>query len=183
MTRSLIESLIDPLLAREGGYVDHPDDRGGETCWGITVSVARDCGYDGPMQDLPRAVASRIYQLHYWTRPKLDLVAALAPAVAAEMFDTGVNMGPAVAARFLQRALNAMNRRAKDWPDVTVDGQIGPATLRALERYMQVRRDAGVLARALDCLQGARYITLAEARPASESFVYGGLATRTGKAA
>lgn len=183
MTRSLIESLIEPLLAREGSYVDHPDDRGGETCWGITVAVAREHGYDGPMRDLPRAVASRIYQLHYWTRPKLDLVAPLAPAVAAEMFDTGVNMGPLVAVRFLQRALNAMNRRGQDWPDVAVDGLIGPATLHALERYMAVRKDATVLARALDCLQGARYIALAEARPANESFVYGWLAARTGLAA
>lgn len=178
-----IESLLESLLVREGGYANHPDDRGGETCWGITAAVARGHGYDGPMRDLPRDVARRIYRLRYWTLPKLDLVAALAPAVAAEMFDTGVNMGPGVAVRFLQRALNAMNRQQRDWSDVTVDGAVGPATLHALERFLAVRKDADVLTRALDCLQGARYIALAEARPANESFVYGWLSARTGKAA
>jgi lysozyme family protein len=50
-----IESLIDDVLAREGGYVDHPDDRGGATNFGITERVARASGYDGPMRELPRA--------------------------------------------------------------------------------------------------------------------------------
>ena len=48
-------------------------------------------------------------------RPGFDRVDPLAPGVAAELFDTGVNMGPAVAVAFVQRALNALNRGARDY--------------------------------------------------------------------
>ena len=52
------DTLIDDLIDREGGYVDHPADRGGRTCFGITEAVARAHGYDGAMRDLPRATAA-----------------------------------------------------------------------------------------------------------------------------
>ena len=50
-----VEGLIDALIDREGGYVDHPADKGGATCFGITQAVARAHGYAGPMRQLPRA--------------------------------------------------------------------------------------------------------------------------------
>lgn len=105
-----IEDLLDELVEREGGYVDHPADRGGPTCWGITQEVARAAGWTGPMRRLPRPLAIDIYQRRYWLSPGLHRVAERAPTLAAELFDTGVNMGPTVAAGFLQRTLNAMNR-------------------------------------------------------------------------
>ena len=49
-----VDQLIDGLIAREGGFVDHPADRGGATNWGITDAVARAHGYTGPMALLPR---------------------------------------------------------------------------------------------------------------------------------
>ena len=42
-----IDDLIDDLIAREGGFVDHPADKGGPTRWGITQAVARRHGYMG----------------------------------------------------------------------------------------------------------------------------------------
>ena len=91
-------------------------------------------------------------------------------------------MGPAVAATFLQRALTALNRRGKDYPDLTPDGKIGVMTLAALQGYMRIRGKSGetVLLRALEALQGERYLSLAERRPANESFLYGWLANRIG---
>lgn len=105
-----IDSLIDDLIDRQGGYVHHPADRGGATCWGVTEAVARGEGYHGAMRTLPREVAASIYRRLYWLRPALDRVHARAPDLGAELFDTGVNMGPAIAVAFLQRALNALNR-------------------------------------------------------------------------
>lgn len=175
-----VEMLIEAVVAREGGYVADPADRGGATCWGITERVARQQGYAGPMRDLPKAEATAIYRRLYWLRPKLDRVAARAPALAGELFDTGVNMGPATAIGFLQRALNALNRGASDYPDVAVDGAIGPKTLAALDGFLARRSIEDVLIRAVDVLQGARYIALAEAQPADEAFVYGWLANRVG---
>jgi lysozyme family protein len=175
-----IESLIDAVIAREGGYVADPADRGGATCWGITERVARQQAYAGRMCDLSKDDAAAIYRRLYWLRPKLDQVAVRAPALAGELFDTGVNMGPAVAIGFLQRALNALNRGGSDYPDVAVDGAIGPKTLAALEGFLARRGSEEVLVRAVDALQGARYVELAEERPAAEAFVYGWLANRVG---
>jgi lysozyme family protein len=177
-----VDALIDEVIDREGGYSDHPGDRGGATRWGITEAVARTEGFRGPMQVLPRAQAVAIYRRLYWTAPGLDRVATRAPRLAAELFDTGVNMGPVTAAGFLQRALNALNRGGADYADLPVDGAIGARTLAALDRFL-ARRGAGgeaVLLKAVEALQGERYLALAEARPANEAFLYGWLANRIG---
>lgn len=177
-----IDDLIEMLLRREGGFVDHPDDRGGPTNFGITEAVARAAGYAGAMRNLPRGTAADIYKKRYWYGTGFDRVNALAPRIAAELFDTGVNMGPAVATGFLQRSLNALNRRERDWPDIPQSRTIDTATLGALKALVAARGKVGetVLLRALEALQGARYIELAELRPANESFVYGWLAGRIG---
>ena len=177
-----IDQLIDAVLDREGGYSNHPADRGGETNFGITTAVARANGYDGVMRDLPVGTARAIYRRLYWLRPRFDAVAAQAPLVAAELFDTGVNMGPPAAVAFLQRALNALNRGATDYPDMPVDGLIGAITLAGLAAFL-ARRGAGgerVLLKAIEALQGERYLALAERRPANEAFLYGWLANRIG---
>ena len=178
----MIDQLIDAVIDREGGYSDHPADRGGATRFGITEAVARANGYAGDMRHFSRVAAVAIYRRIYWTRPQLDQVAARAPALAAELFDTGVNMGPAVAVTFLQRALNALNRGASDYPDVVLDGRIGAQTLAALDRFLLTRRTSGetVLVKAIEALQGERYVALAEQRPANEAFLYGWLANRLG---
>jgi lysozyme family protein len=178
-----IDDLIDTLIEREGGYANHPSDRGGPTKYGITEAVARAHGYSGAMRDLPRDEAAAIYKRLYWLRPRFDQVAKRSQAVAGELFDTGANMGPAVAATFLQRALSALNRDRKDYADLVPDGRIGAATLAALDTFLQLRGKAtgeNVLLRALDALQGERYIRLAERRPANEAFLYGWLANRIG---
>ena len=179
-----IDQLIDALIEREGGYVNHPSDKGGPTCFGITEAVARAHGYRGAMRQMPREDAVAIYKRLYWLRPRFDKVAHRSPVIAAELFDTGANMGPAVAATFLQRALTALNRNGSDYADLTPDGRIGEVTLRALDAFFAVRGRAGgesVLLRALEALQGERYLRLAERRPANEAFLYGWLANRIGE--
>jgi lysozyme family protein len=178
----MIDDLIDAVIDREGDYSNHPADRGGATRWGITEPVARANGYAGDMRDFAREAAVAIYRRIYWLRPGFDRVTARAPLIAAELFDTGVNMGPAVATGFLQRALNALNRGARDYPDVLLDGRIGPQTLDALDRFLAQRGAGGetVLLKAIEALQGERYLSLAERRPANEAFLYGWLANRLG---
>jgi lysozyme family protein len=172
------------LIDREGAFVDHPADKGGPTCFGISQAVARAHGYAGPMRNLPRQEAAEIYRRLYWSRPRFYEVAGRSPRLAAELFDTGVNMGPAVAVTFLQRALTALNRNGSDYPDLTPDGRIGPATLSALDAFLARRGRTGgetVLLRALEALQGERYLRLAERRPANAAFLYGWLANRIGE--
>jgi lysozyme family protein len=178
-----VELLVDALIEREGGYVNHPADKGGPTCFGITEAVARAHGYRGSMRQLPRDEAAAIYKRLYWLRPRFDEIAKRSSRLGAEIFDTGANMGPAVAATFLQRALTALNRNATDYPDLVPDGRIGAQTLAALDAFLAMRGGSGeaVLLRALEALQGERYLRLAERRPANEAFLYGWLANRMGE--
>jgi lysozyme family protein len=67
-----IDQLIDDLITREGGYSNHPADRGGPTRYGITEAVARAHGYTGPMSLLPRDEAAAINRRLYWLRPRYD---------------------------------------------------------------------------------------------------------------
>ena len=177
-----VDGLIDDIIAREGGYSNHPADRGGPTRWGVTEAVARAHGYRGDMRSYPREDAVAVYRRIYWLRPGFDRIATHAPKIAAELFDTGVNMGPEVAAGFLQRALTALNRGASDYPDIQVDRRVGDATVAALRTFL-ARRGAGgeaVLLKAIEALQGERYLRLAEQRPANEAFLCGWLANRLG---
>ena len=175
-----IDHLIEELIDREGGFSNHPADRGGPTCWGVTEAVARAHGHAGHMRALAREDAAAIYRRSYWLRPGLDRVAMRCPRVAAEMFDTGVNMGAETAVGFLQRALNALNRGARDYPDVPASHRIDAATEKALDGFMRKRGGSGetVLLKAIEALQGERYLRLAERRPANEAFLYGWLANR-----
>ena len=177
-----VDALIGEVIGREGGYSNHPADRGGATRWGVTEAVARAHGYRGDMREYPRAEAVNVYRRLYWLRPGFDRIAAHAPKVAAELFDTGVNMGPAVAAGFLQRALNALKRNERDYADIPVDRRIGDSTVAALARFLARRGRDGekVLLKAIEALQGERYLSLAEQRPANEAYLYGWLANRLG---
>lgn len=181
MTAKILQ-LIDRVIGVEGGHVNHPSDRGGETIWGIIEQVARAYGYTGPMRTMPRPIAVEIYRKRYWEEPGLARVFDLAPRLAAEMFDTGVNMGTSIPGQFLQRALNVLNRRGQDYPDIATDGRIGTMTIASLRALLKTRGEAGeeVLIKACEALQGARYIGIAEGRDSQEDFVYGWLAHRVG---
>lgn len=178
-----VTTLIDAVIAREGGYSHHPADRGGPTNWGITLAVAQANGYAGDMRALSRAQAAAIYRRLYWDQPGYAFIAKMDPAIAAELFDTAVNMGVGTATGFLQRALNALNRNQQDYPDLIVDRTIGARTLAALRAFRALRGKAGdaVLLKAVEAMQGERYIALAERRPANEAFLYGWLANRIGQ--
>lgn len=175
-----IDKLIDGVIGREGGYVNDPRDPGGATIWGITERVARANGYTGPMKDMPREAAKNIYFAQYVQKPGFAAVMAESEAVAEELVDTGVNMGPPIAGLMLQKALNGLNNQARDYPDLLEDADFGPASIAALKAYLAKRGKDGeaVLLKALNCLQGARYIEIARGRPASEAFLFGWLRTR-----
>lgn len=174
------DASFDKLLKIEGGYSDDARDLGGKTNWGITEKVAREHGYTGDMRALGLKQARAIYKSAYWDALNLDAVDALSPAVAHELFDTGVNMGVRMAALFLQRILNVFNRAGSDYEDVVMDGRVGDRTVHALRAILSRRGKLGetVLLRALNALQGARYIEITENRRENEAFVFGWFANR-----
>lgn len=176
----LFDKLFYHLIIAEGGYSDHPSDRGGKTQYGITIAVARENGYQGDMRDLTKDQAKEIYYKQYWVRPGFEKVSLVNEAVAAEMFDTGVNMGTGVAALFLQQSLNVLNRGQKDYNDIAEDRQIGNGSIEALKKYMKLRGTEGekVLLRCLNGLQFGRYFSLSLNRQTQEDFMYGWVRTR-----
>lgn len=176
----LIDRIIDGILAREGGYVNHPDDKGGPTKYGITEAEARRNGWTGLIQDITEDFARQVYRTRYWTEPGFDKVATVSEAIAEEVCDTGVNMGVRTSSKYLQRALNALNLKGELFADSPVDGLIGPMTISALTSFLAKRGKEGeqVLLKALNCLQGARYIELCEERQTNESFLYGWMRQR-----
>jgi lysozyme family protein len=175
-------TLINKVIAREGDYANHPADRGGPTRWGVTEAVARAHGYRGDMRDFPRDDAAEIYRRLYWLKPGFDRVASVLPIIAAELFDTGINMGPATATGFLRRAINALNRGGSDYADVPQTGAVDDILIAALKAFASKRGNPGeaVLLKAIEALQGERYVRLSETRPANEAFLYGWLANRIG---
>jgi lysozyme family protein len=112
---SNFDAIIEKVLLSEGGYVNHPDDPGGETNFGITKRVAEAHGYAGNMIDMTRERAKDIYRLSYWKRIQGD---KFTYDVAMNLMDAAVNHGIGNAVRMLQRAL-----------DIADDGVIGKVTL------------------------------------------------------
>jgi len=175
-----IDDIIDAVIKAEQGYVNDPADRGGETNYGITVAVARANGYTGNMRDMPLALARRIYLQRYVNEPKFDRVIAIDGRIGAELVDTGVNMGPHRSAEFLQRWLNAFNDTGSRYQELFVDGRLGEISLAALTAYIKWRGKEGidVMLRALNSIQGARYLEIVEGNKSQRRFAYGWIRNR-----
>lgn len=113
------DRAFDRLIGNEGGYSNNPADPGGETMWGITIAVARENGYLGPMVDMPRDTAKVIYRAKYWDAAQCE---QLPFSVAFQVLDAAVNHGVTQSIRFLQSACK-----------VPVDGSIGAQTIAAVQ--------------------------------------------------
>lgn len=175
-----INQIIDGVIGKEGRYSNNPNDTGGETMWGITIGTARANGYQGPMKDMPRPTAAEIYRKKYVVEPGFDKVLAISEKIGEELVDTGVNMGVSIPGPWLQRWLNVFNNGGKLYADLKADGAIGPMTIAALKAFLAARGAEGekVLARALNCSQGSRYLDITEKREANETFIYGWMNNR-----
>ena len=168
MSRS-VEQMIDDVIRREGGYVDHPQDRGGPTKFGITqATLSRHLGRPASAEDvrgLERAVAAEIYRREYYGKPRLDL---LPERIQPFLFDAAVNHGPGRAVRFVQEVCNDAG-----FGPLAVDGACGPLTGRvagAAERAM-----GDWLLAALVEERRNFYVALVERDPAQRVFLKGWL--------
>jgi lysozyme family protein len=169
--------IIGAVVALEGGFVDHPSDPGGATNWGITERVARQNGYRGPMSALPKQTAIDIYRRQYIERPGFLPLVEIDPAVAQEVIDTGVNMGPARPTRFFRRAVNATCNTS-----LPITDSMDAVTVKA---WADCRANLGPVAcvRMLDSLDGqqrAEYDRLVRVNPKLRVFHRGWINHRIG---
>ena len=119
--KTSFEEIINQVLEHEGGYVNDPDDAGGETKYGI----AKRWYPDVDIKNLTKEQAKKIYHQDYWRPAKCDQ----APEKLRHIyFDMCVNFGRRGAVKVLQQAANSKSRNK-----IEVDGGIGPATLRAIK--------------------------------------------------
>lgn len=162
-----VRRLAEEIVAREGGYVDDPNDPGGATNHGVTIHTMRRLGLDltgdgridaADVRALTRAQAVEIFVTHYYHRPRID---ALPEALRASVFDMYVNAG-ANAVRILQRLLAEMGY------DIAVDGAIGPQTVRLAAAAAQAA--PAHLADAYGIARREYYYALADRRPASRRY-------------
>lgn len=117
---TVFEKIIPWVLQHEGGYVNHPNDPGGETKYGITKRTYPELD----IKNLTLDQAKQIYYEDWWKRQQYDKIED--PRVAAKVFDTAINTGPSPAHVMLQRSLHACGKRY-----VTIDGVLGPQTFGA----------------------------------------------------
>jgi len=122
--------MIDAILAREGGFVDHPADDGGPTKYGITQkTLSAYLGYSAMRSDvenLSEDLARDIYESRYYLGPRID---RLPQDVQPFVLDSAVNHGPRRAIKFVQSVCNQAGCK----PQIDEDGVMGPGTRRAVE--------------------------------------------------
>ena len=150
---------IPTVLKHEGGYVNDPNDAGGETAYGISRRSYPDLN----IAHLTRTEAEQIYQRDFWMPLQLDAVND--QQVATKVFDSAVLIGKSRAVKFLQRAVQSAGGGI-----VTVDGHLGPATLQAVNTASPL-----LLMEAYRHLLATYYEGLAEAIPADGKFLNGWL--------
>lgn len=158
-----VAAVLAAVFAHEGGYVNDLRDPGGETNYGITVAVARDYGYTGPMRNLTKETASNIYLSNYINKPGYGELITLSPAVGQKVVDAAVNTGTARSSRWLQTALNSYSRGGLDYPQLTVDGKVGAGTNAAYAALQKKRgkvKACELVIKAIDTQQGQHYMSL-----------------------
>ncbi|MGR3434024.1 MAG: holin-associated N-acetylmuramidase [Shimia sp.] len=162
-----VQDIADRIVAREGGFVNDPDDPGGATKYGVTIGTMRRLGLDldgngrvttADVRRLTRAQAADIFLTHYLRGPRIDeLPEALQPTI----FDMQVNAGTN-AVRILQRLLGKMGFAT------AIDGAIGPDTIAKTAQARNAAPDHIVDAYGIE--RRNYYYALADRRPASRKY-------------
>ena len=129
---------IEKTLSHEGGYVNDPNDPGGETNWGIAKKFYPDVD----IKNLTREGDIEIYHKDFWIPLHCE---DLPENIALEIFDTAVNTSQRRAAKILQGSLILLGNQ------VTLDGVIGSQTVTAVSVYPH--QDA-----LLKCMNGFQFM-------------------------
>lgn len=165
------------VLKNEGGYVNHPADRGGETYKGIARNMQRNWAgwavidseksqamFPGRLEqnaELQRLV-KEFYRTQFWNAVKGDSITH--QSVANMLFDFSVNMGISAGVTLVQRACTILNKT------VSVDGVVGGGTLNAVNSL-----NPKDLVQVIKACAAARYLQIVESRPTNHVFIKGWL--------
>jgi hypothetical protein len=143
--------ILDKVIEHEGGYLNDPDDPGGETKYGI----AKKSNPDVDIKNLTIEEAKKIYWEKYWVPNKVDKVPSQLKYI---YYDMCVNMGRSNSVKVLQSAANQKGA------NIAVDGGIGPNTLKAIDNLELERARA---------FRVKYYADLCSAKPTLLKYYYG----------
>jgi len=157
----IFDFAFEDLMKLEGEYVNDPDDPGQETNWGISKKSYPDLD----IATITKGYAKEIYRRDFWDSIWLDKV--VNDFIAAELFEQGVHMGPAVAIENAQRACNYLGEKLR------VDGVMGVKTLHAVN--LQSGKGQEALLKVLNAIQFNRYLKLVTDNPKLKKYSRGWL--------
>jgi Putative secretion activating protein len=123
---------FDRLIGHERGYVNDPNDPGGETNWGISKRTYPDLD----IAALTREDAKAIYLRDFWLPVQGETLPA---SIAYQLFDFAVNSGIDTAIRYFQRAIG-----------VADDGHFGPYSKAIAAKTSESDMVMGLCAERLD---------------------------------
>ena len=146
------KEAFDKTIGHEGGWNHRASDRGGETYKGIArryhaeSKVWRYIDLAKQSENFPKNINHRrlekyvedFYRTEFWNPIKGFLIPD--QDIANMVFDVAVNGGVTRASKYFQQILNVLNRRGLDYPDLKVDGILGPKSITTLKLYLY-RRD------------------------------------------
>lgn len=116
-------AILDEIIRREGGFINHPSDTGGPTKYGITQrTLSQYRGVPASVDDvrnLTEDEARAIYTDRYIARPGFNRI--LNASLMGLIVDCGINHGRKRASKWLQKAVG-----------VTQDGVLGPISIAAI---------------------------------------------------
>ena len=176
---------------REGGYVNDPVDKGGETHRGVARKFNGDwAGWliidkikkEHPTDFVDRINASEeladlakeLFRKRYWNPVRGDEIPD--QHIANKVFDTGVNQGVGTSTKYLQQGLNLLNRNGKNYADIEVDGKFGGETMATLKSFLKLEYDRpDYLLKVLNLLQANHYMEIMRKDPTQERFARGWL--------
>jgi len=178
------EKAYKKLVRFEGGYVFDKDDKGGETYKGIArnfnpnwegwklIETSKEYYGEDFAEHLHESEyleweVQKFYKEKFWD---VFLCDSLPYQIAEEIFEISVNTGIVRASIILQTALNLLNRNEKFYPDIKIDGKVGPQTLSTLRLCLQ-KNSEKLLFNVLNILQGAFYAELMLDNPVYEKYI------------
>lgn len=175
-----LKTALDTVMIHEGGYVNDPVDPGGETYAGVArrywpnwagwafIDTIRDKSSLHIYAKMEEYV-ELFYREQFWNRLQGDKITS--QAVADELLDSAVNLGVHQAVKFLQIALNVLNRNGTAYENVVVDGELGPKTLTCLATA--AKTDEKLLVKVMNVLQGGYYLEKMQESEIKERFARG----------
>lgn len=148
-----VHSMIARLILREGGFVDHPEDAGGPTKFGITRATLADWRkrpvLSRDVEQLSSLEACAIYEAKWFDHPRLRLRRWPYRDLAEVVLDGAVmfSLGRSMSVKWAQATINDHRPANTQLEPIGVDGWAGPMTLRAMFEVDEQALVNGVIAR------------------------------------